>query len=311
MNDIIITEFIDEDALRDLSQSFSIHYDPDLPDKPQQLRQLVSACRALIVRNRTQVTEELLARANSLKVVGRLGVGLDNIDQEACRRREIPLVVAVGANETTVAEYTVAAMLTLLRNNVFARTGDVLRGAWPRQASRGCDARGRTIGLVGFGRIAREVAKIARALGMVVVATSRSVAASDPAWAEHGVRAVDLEELLETSDVVSVHVALSPLTRHLIDASAITRMKKDAFLINTARGGIVDERALADALREGRLAGAVFDVFEEEPLPATNPFANVPNLLLTAHVAGYSDEANWRQGHIVAAGVKRHLLSAL
>lgn len=309
MSEVVITEFIDEDALRGLAQRFDVHYDPDLPEKPEQLAQLVAGCRALVVRNRTMVTEDLLARTARLKVIGRLGVGLDNIDQDACRRRGIPLVIAFGANETTVAEFTVAAMLTLLRNDVFARTAQVLKGEWPRQASKGKDARGRTIGLVGFGRIAREVAKIARALGMTVVGTSRSTPPDDGAWAEHGVRPIGLDELLGASDVVSIHVALTPQTRRLIDAGAIGRMKDGAFLINTARGGIVDEVALAAALQEGRLAGAVLDVFEHEPLPASSHLNGVPNLLLTAHVAGFSDEANWRQGQIVAEGISRQLLS--
>jgi (S)-sulfolactate dehydrogenase len=306
MADIVITEFMDEEAVRGLAKDFEVLYEPDLPDRLPDLLQLVADCRGLIVRNRTQVRAALLDAAARLRVVGRLGVGLDNIDLDACAARSIPVIPATGANEPTVAEYVIAAIILLLRGSTFHCTPEVLAGGWPRMACRGRDAMGRRLGLVGFGRIAREVAGRASALNMRVAAYDPYVSAGDEAWSR-GVERAELGRLLADSDVVSVHVPLTPETRHLLGADALARMKPGALLVNAARGGIVDEHALADALRSGRLGGAVLDVFESEPLPAGSHLVGVPNLVLTPHVAGYTEEANRRQGEIIATGVRRIL----
>lgn len=307
MAEIVIAELMDEAAVAGLRAARAVLYDPRLVDRPAELRAALARARALIVRNRTRVDEELLAAAPGLVVVGRLGVGLDNIDLAACRARGVAVCPATGANDVAVAEYVIAAMLILLRG-AFAATPRVLEGGWPREASIGREAMGRRLGLVGFGRIAREVAARARALGMAIAAFDPLLPEGDAAWG--GVeRHATLEGLLGAAEVVSLHVPLTAATRGLLDARAIALMRPGAILINTARGPVVDAQAVAAALRAGRLAGAALDVFEEEPLSAgaAAVFAGCPNLILTPHVAGITVESNARVSAMVADAVRRVL----
>jgi len=306
MPDIVITEFMDEDAVSDLARDFAVMFDPDLVDRPEDLPTHLADCRALIVRNRTQVRGPMLQAAPNLKVVGRLGVGLDNIDLPVCEDRGILVRPATGANSIAVAEYVIAGIL-MLRRAAYFSSDSVRTGAWPRNALMGREASGATLGLIGFGSIARETAVRAVALGMTVVAYDPMLSADDPAWGHYGVAPRPLETLLAESDAVSLHVPLTDATRHLIDMAALARMKPDSVLINAARGGVVDERALAEALTAGRLGAAMLDVFEREPLLATAGFDNVPNLILTPHIAGLTAEANARTGHMVAAAVRQVL----
>ena len=240
-------------------------YDPALVDAPEQLAQAVAEARALIVRNRTQVRGGLLQAAARLECVGRLGVGLDNIDGRECERRGVAVYPATGANDVSVAEYVIAAMLILLRG-AYGATAEVAAGGWPRQRLMGREAAVRVLGLIGFGAIAREVAARAAALGMRVIAADPFLPASDPAWA--GAEAVPLGLLLGRADVVSLHVPLTGATRDMLGAAEIAAMRQGAILINAARGGVVDEGAVADALRAGHLGGAALDVFAAEPLTA-------------------------------------------
>jgi (S)-sulfolactate dehydrogenase len=304
--DIVISEFMDEEVIHRDFAGRDVLYDPQLVDRPEALRAAVSNARALIVRNRTQVRPPLLDAAPHLKVVGRLGVGLDNIDMDACGSRGIAVYPATGANDASVAEYVITAAMVLLRRAWFA-TGDVAAGRWPRMTLIGREISGKQLGLVGFGAIARETATRARALGMSVCAFDPHLPASHAAW--NGARRTDLGELLATSDVVSLHVPLTPETRNIIDAAALGRMRKGSILINAARGGVVDEAAVATALKSGQLGGAALDVFEAEPLTAASGerFAGVPNLILTPHIAGVTEESNVRVSVVTAAAVLRHL----
>jgi (S)-sulfolactate dehydrogenase len=304
--DIVITEFMDEAAVDDLRADFDVTYDPGLVARPDEIMVLAASCRGLIVRNRTQVRGALLEACKNLEVVGRLGVGLDNIDVEACRARNIAVLPAPGANDLAVAEYVLAGVLMLLRG-AYRASAAVAAGKWPRNQSIGREIAGARLGLVGFGAIARETAKRATALGMRVAAYDPYLAADHPAWGELGVGQSDLESLLADSDAVSLHVPLDAGTRHLIDAAALGRMREDAVLINAARGGVVDEQALAQALRAGRLGGAMLDVFEIEPLPGRSVLAGVPNLILTPHIAGVTVESNVRVGALIAANVRKAL----
>lgn len=306
MPDIIITEFMDEAAVARLKARHETLYDPALVDRPNDLAPLLADARALIVRNRTQVRGGLLEAAAKLTCVGRLGVGLDNIDVEGCRARNVAVFPATGANDLSVAEYVTTAALTLLRGAWMA-TAAVAAGEWPRQRLIGRELAGKTMGLVGFGAIAREVAWRANALGMSIVAYDPLLDATDPAW--QLARNVALDGLLEISDVVSLHVPLTMTTRHMIGAAQLSAMKRDAVLINAARGGVIDEAALATALRDGRLGGAALDVFEREPLSAEDgaKFAGLSNLLLTPHIAGVTVESNVRVSELIADTVLAHL----
>ena len=226
MAEVVVAEFMDEAAVAELRGAFEVVYDPTLVDRPDDLIAAVAAARGLIVRNRTQVRGRLLAAATRLEAIGRLGVGLDNIDLDACRARGIAVLPATGANAVAVAEYVIAAALTLLRP-AFAALPEMLSGAWPRERLIGRELSGRRLGLVGYGLIAREVAARARAMGMTIAAHDPHLAAADPAWI--GVERHDqLHALLAAADLVSLHVPLDPTTRNLIDATALAAMRPGA-----------------------------------------------------------------------------------
>ncbi|MEZ5784499.1 MAG: hydroxyacid dehydrogenase [Rhizobiaceae bacterium] len=306
MYDIVISEFMDDGAVERLSRSYPTLYDPGLVDRPADLIPMLTVVRALVVRNRTQVNAALLDAAPRLECVGRLGVGLDNIDVDACKARRIAVLPATGANDLAVAEYVMTAAMILLRR-AYASTAAVVAGKWPRQTLIGGEMSGRTMGLVGYGAIAREVACRAEAMGMTVAAYDPYLPQDHPAW--RTVECLDLDALLATADVLSLHTPLTPSTRHMIGADALACMKPDAVLINAARGGVVDEAALCRALREGRIAGAALDVFEKEPLDAVAgaSFEGIANLILTPHIAGVTNESNVRVSHKTADSVLAHL----
>ena len=305
---IVVSEFIDEAALSQFGPDARVDYDPGLVDDRSRLMDLLKPANGLIVRNRTQVDQDLLAAAPNLKVIGRLGVGLDNIDLEACAARAIAVHPATGANTLPVAEYVITTALILLRGAYGAHNA-MMAGDWPRTTLIGGEISGRVLALVGFGRIAQAVATRARALGMQIIAHDPFLPADDPAW--QGARSCDLDQLLAQADVLSVHVPLTPTTHDMIDTKALALMKSTAILINTSRGEVVDTSALADALRHNRLAAAALDVFVTEPLTAAaaEPFAGLDNLLLTPHIAGLTVEANIRVSAITVANVLKELRS--
>ncbi len=307
MADVVISEFMDEEILADLARAYTVHYEPTLWRAPDRLAAQLGEARALIVRNRTRVDAPLLARGPKLKVIGRMGVGLDNIDTGACRRRGIAVCTTPGANATSVAEYVMVTTLVLLRP-VYGESAAVRAGGWPREAlAKGCEAAGKTMGLIGFGATGRAVARRARAFEMDVLAHDPLLEPQATDWAE--ARPTDFDALLALADVVSLHLPLMPETRNLIDARAIGRMKPGALLINAARGGIVDEGALIAALRAGRLGGAALDVFAEEPLNREKGqrFDGVPNLILTPHIAGVTGQSNRRVAALTVAAVRKEL----
>ena len=309
MPDIVITEFMDEAAVSRLKARYDTLYDPALVDRPDELPGLLSTARALIVRNRTQVRGVLLEAAPRLRCVGRLGVGLDNIDVAACKANGIAVFPATGANDLSVAEYVITTATALLRGAYFS-SADVAAGKWPRQKLIGRELAGHTMGLVGFGSIAREVGWRAQALGMSVVAYDPLLDAAHPAW--QLARNVSLDGVLALADVVSLHVPLTDATRNMIGARQLAAMKPGAILVNAARGGVVDEAALADALKDGQLGGAALDVFETEPLSAEAgaKFAGIENLILTPHIAGVTEESNVRVSELIADLVLAHLEKA-
>ena len=300
---IVVSEFMDAPGLVAMRAVHDVLYEPTLVDDPVRLRGLAAEADALVVRNRTQVRGELLASLRHCKAVGRLGVGLDNIDVPACRARGIAVIPATGANARSVAEYVVTAAMLLLRG-AYGSSAEVAAGRWPREAlSGGREIGGKTMGLVGFGSIGRVTAALAHGVGIRVTACDAALASSDAAYAAADVDAASLDEIVARADVVSIHVPLLDSTRNLFDADRIATMKRGAVLINAARGGIVDEAALVAALKSGQLSGAALDVFATEPLGADNVFAGCPNLLLTPHIAGPSAEANTRVSLLIAEKV--------
>ncbi|MBT7908386.1 MAG: hydroxyacid dehydrogenase [Marinovum sp.] len=296
---ILITEFMDTKAIDRLSAAHPTTYAPELADSQDQIPALMSGVQALIVRNRTQVTKDLLTFAPDLKCVGRLGVGLDNIDLDACEALGVKVIPASGANNLSVAEYVVSNALALLRNAYQVNT-EMLAGTWPRLACAGREVSGKTMGLIGYGAIARETAQRAAALGMNISAYDPFLQNDDPVWTT--AHRKTLTEVLQTSDVISLHVPLTDDTRHLINKESLSQMKSGAVLINAARGGVVDEAALAASLENGQIAGAALDVFETEPLSKDSAakFLGLNNLILTPHIAGVTEESNIRVSSMIA-----------
>jgi len=307
MRKIVISESMDAQSVDALRARCRVVYDPTLVDDAPRLLAAARDCDALIVRNRTQVRGALLAVLGQARVIGRLGVGLDNIDVPACQARGMRVIAATGANAAAVAEYVLAAAFILLRG-VWHSSAAVAAGQWPRaQLSGGREIGGKTLGLVGFGSIGQRTARLAQAVGMQVIAYDPAIAADAPLWQESGVARCALDALLAQADVVSLHLPLVAETENLFCETRLARMKPGAILVNAARGGICDEAAVARLLRGGHLGGAAFDVFADEPLGKDCVWANCPNALLTPHVAGITVESNTRVSTLIA----REVLAAL
>ena len=270
-----------------------------------RLHEALAEAQALIVRSATKVTPELLSRAPRLQVIGRAGVGVDNIDMEAATARGIAVLNAPAGNTTSAAELTMALLLAAVRK-VAAADRSMREGEWNRKALAGTELRRKTLGLVGAGRIGGEVARRARSFEMKVIAYDPYL--PEQRAEELGIQLVSLEEVLEAADVISLHTPLTATTRNILGRDQIARMKPTAILVNVGRGGLVDEEALAEALGEGTIAGAALDVYEEEPLPETNPLRSAPNLVLTPHLGASTAEAQERVAEEIAHAVRGALL---
>ncbi|MGI9420280.1 MAG: hydroxyacid dehydrogenase [Geminicoccaceae bacterium] len=307
MPKIVITEFMTQTSVDDLARDHEVVYEMDLFERQGDLIGLIADAEGLIVRNRTQVTAELLDAAPRLRVIGRLGVGLDNLDMAACAARDIPVFPATGANDASVAEYVIASAFHLIRR-AFDATPRILEGEWPRQDFVGEELQGRVLGLVGFGSIARMLASKAKSLDLDILAHDPHLPEDDPAW-RSATPIRDLADLLARADIVSLHVPKLPSTENLIDGRAIATMKPGAILINAARGGIADEAALAEALRSGHLGGAALDVLAVEPptRESVARFKGLDNLILTPHIAGPTIQSDVRVSGVTADNVRRVL----
>ncbi len=285
---VLIFEAIHPAALAWLRERAEVAFAPDL--REEALLPLVVAVDGIVIRANGRVTDRLLAHAPRLRVVGRHGVGLDNVDLDACARRGIWVVYTPLANVEAVAEHAVGLMLAVAKRIV---EGDRAVRAGEFAAARhrlfGQELYGQTLGIAGFGRIGQRVAEICRAAFAMPVMFADLLSHEEVA-ARLGAQRVPLDELLARSDVISLHLPLTPQTRHLIDGPALARMKPGAILINTARGAVVDETALLAALRDGRLAAGL-DVFADEPLPPGNPLPMLPNVVLTPHCASHTEGA--------------------
>ena len=303
---ILITEFMDEDAVNLLKKKYDVYYDISLAEDSNSLVKLINKMKALIVRNKTLVTRELIENAPNLTCVGRLGVGLDNIDLNACEEQNITVYPALGANSHSVAEYVICASMLLLRKAYFKKN-EMIAGNWPRQESSGSEVYGKTLGLIGFGDIAQKTRDLALGLGIKTVAYDPYLDKDSNLWKE--TKNLQLDNLLSISDIISLHIPLSKETKNLIDEKKLRLIKNSSVIINTSRGGIIDENSLAKLLKENKIGGAALDVFNEEPINKENAkkFEGLDNLILTPHIGGVTKESNERVSKMIAKKIDIHL----
>jgi D-3-phosphoglycerate dehydrogenase len=274
------------------------------PDQVEgNLAAALQSADALIVRSAVQVDGDLLEHARKLRVVGRAGVGVDNIDLDAATRKGIAVMNTPGANAVAVAEHALALMLAMARQ--IGRANELMHaGKWEKKSLQGTELRGKTLGIVGLGRIGMEVARRARAFGMEIVAHDPFV--STAVAKEQGIRLAKLEEVYAAADYLTLHVGLTPQTAGMINSDSVKRMKRGVRLVNCARGELVDEAALAQAVKQGLVAGAALDVFVDEPLK-NSPLTALENVILTPHIAGSTFEAQEAVGYQIALQVKEYL----
>ena len=303
---ILITEFMDEDAVNLLKKKYDVYYDISLAEDSNSLVKLINKMKALIVRNKTLVTRELIENAPNLTCVGRLGVGLDNIDLSACEEQNITVYPALGANSHSVAEYVICASMLLLRKAYFKKN-EMIAGNWPRQESSGSEVYGKTLGLIGFGDIAQKTRDLALGLGIKTVAYDPYLDKDSNVWKE--TKNLPLDNLLSISDIISLHIPLTKETKNLIDEKKLRLIKNSSVIINTSRGGIIDENSLAKLLKENKIGGAALDVFSKEPINKVNAkkFEGLDNLILTPHIGGVTKESNERVSKMIAKKIDIHL----
>jgi len=305
--DVLITEELVSPAIDRLGKTYSIVSEPTLWKDPSSLKAKITDARALMIRNQTRVTDDLLAAAPALKAVGRVGVGLDNIDLSAAKKRGVVVIAPLNANAVSVAELTLGLILALARK-VPAGDRSTRSGQWDRKTFTGIELEGKTLGICGLGRIGRLVAQRAKAFGMKLVVYDPFLKADSPALG--GLDAVLFETLhqaLGGADFVTVHSPLTPETRHLFNERTFGAMKRGSFFINTSRGGVMNETALLHALKTGYLAGAALDVREIEPPNSRDGFESLDNVILTPHIGAFTGEAQARTFEAVCDDLDRVL----
>ena len=292
MQKILVTEVIHGQALEHLKHEFSVTVDPNLWQKPEQLRQIIGSYDGLIIRNQTIVDQKLVSAADRLRVIGRHGVGLDNIDLRATKSAELIVTFAPEQNAVSVAELTLGLMLSLARKIPDANQA-TKNGNWERQRFEGSELFGKKLGIVGLGKIGFRVGIRARAFGMSILAHDTLMSPDSLNITEIGADLVSLENLLAESDFVTCHLPLTPKTDKMFNYHTFSHMKKNAYFINLARGGLVDETDLTKALKEELIAGVALDVRGVEP-PTAGELEKTDRAILTPHIAGLTKEARER-----------------
>ena len=285
--DPVLTKILTDNGLK-------ISYEPEIT--PEQILEKISTFNIIIVRSRTTITKEMIDKADNCKIIARVGVGLDNVDQESAKVKNIRVINAVEGAMNAVAELVLGLMLTLARQT--ARGDRAIRdGKWLKKELKGTELRGKYLGIIGLGNIGKRLGRLARALNMNVI--GYDVMPIDEEFAkEVGLMKADLNTLLQSSDYVSIHVPLLDSTHHLLDAEKMSTMKKTAKIINTSRGGVVDEDALYEAIKNGNLGGAALDVFEEEPATG-HKLTELDNVILTPHIGAQTKEAQSLAANVI------------
>jgi len=285
--DPVLNKILNDNGLK-------VTYDPTITT--EKILETVSNYNIIIVRSRTTITKEIIDKATNCKIIARVGVGLDNIDQEAAKAKNIRVINAVEGAMNAVAELVLGLMLSLARQTARADRG-IRSGKWLKKEVMGTELRGKYLGIVGMGNIGKRLGRLAKALNMNII--GYDVIPIDEEFSkEVGLMKADLSTLLQSSDYVSIHVPLLDSTYHLIDAQKISTMKKTAKIINTSRGGVIDEDALYDALKSGNLGGAALDVFEKEPAIG-HKLAELENVILTPHIGAQTKEAQSLAANVI------------
>ncbi len=285
--DSVLCKILEDNGLR-------VSYEPEIT--PEQIKEKISQYSIVIVRSRTVLTRELIEKADGCKIIARVGVGLDNIDLDAAKAKDIRVINAAEGAMNAVAELVLGLMLSLARKIAYADRG-VRDGKWLKKESKGTELRGKYLGVVGVGNIGKRLGRLAKGLNMNII--GYDVIPIDEEFSkEVGLMKADLNTLLQSSDYVSIHVPLLDSTRHLINAEKIGIMKDTASIINTSRGGVVDEDALYDALKSGRLGGAALDVFEKEPATG-HKLAELDNVILTPHMGAQTRESQSLAANVI------------
>jgi len=299
MKKVLITEFMEQDSVDKMSENFDVTYDTSLHENQAKLSSLIVNTDAVIVRNKTQLTEDLLSKADQLTFVGRLGVGLDNIDTDYCSNNGIFVQPATGMNADSVAEYVITCSLSLLKNIAIAHHG-TSSGQWPRTSIDSRELGGKTLGLLGFGVIGKKVSWLAQVFGAKVIAYDPFVKESEAS--KHNVSLVKQEDLFDLSDVISIHLPLTDQTRNLINARSFNLMKQNPIIINSSRGSIVNEKDLLRAYSEKIISGFALDVYSSEPVEEDfyKHISNSMNCILTPHNSGVTTESNVRVSQFIA-----------
>jgi D-3-phosphoglycerate dehydrogenase len=305
MPDVLICEDIRGSAVDALSSRFEVVSDSDLWRDPEALAICLADFRALIIRNQTKVDAELLRSAKKLAVIGRAGVGLDNVDVAAAMQAGVIVTSTPDQNAISVAELAIGMMICLARQ-VRAADGDTKQGNWNRRRFWGTELYGKTFGIIGAGRIGYLTARRAQALGMKILAYDPFVSRDNVLLSELNAELVSLEDLLARADVVSCHLPATPKTTKLLNASCFAHMKPTAIFLNTSRGEVVDEAGLLAALQSGAIAGAGLDVRTSEP-PVISELEKLPNVLLTPHIGALTYEAQDRVTTAICEDVARVL----
>ena len=297
---ILVADKISDEAIKMLKEKHEVVFS-ELD--PKGLLNEIEKYDALVIRSRTKVTKEVIKKGKNLKVIGRAGVGVDNIDVPEATKRKIPVVNAPGGATVSVAELTFAHMLSLARN--LSKSDKTMKnGEWEKKTLKGTELCDKTLGLVGSGRIGTEVGKMAIAFGMKVIVYDPYL--SKETAEEQGFELADLDSLLKNSDFISIHTPLTDETKKMIDEKEFKKMKNTAFIVNCARGGIIDENALYNSLKEGKIRGAALDVYENEP-PKNSPLLTLDNIVFTPHIGASTKEAQIRAGTITAEQVLKIL----
>ena len=298
MAKILITEFINQDSLSDLKNSFEINFDEMLWEKKEELKEIIKDYDGLIVRNKTEVNKDILANASKLKFIGRLGVGLDNIDTEFCRNKNIYVQPATGMNADSVAEYVISSSMSLIKKIPMFHHGTI-KGDWPRTTIKSAEINGKCIGIVGFGTIGRKVADYSLKNGLNVLAYDPYIKKLEDN--EKNYKLSTLEDVFKNADIISLHLPLTEETKNLINKTSFSKMQKQPIIINTSRGSVVNENDLINAYDQNLISGFALDVFENEPIKKDlyERITSEINCILTPHISGVTTESNIRVSNFI------------